>query len=378
MEENYMATTRNGHELKDMYNPETNTLDIRSNGLYPSNVLSNMCSNGFRFDGMVCGSMEGFLQSLKRKELDKQRQICSMKGGNARKMSVTSWQTDQIVWWKGQAIDRQSEEYQKLIRRAYQAMFEQSERFRAALMQTRGITLVHASGEPSSFKTILTPAEFCGILMNMRDSYDLRDKTKELEEKPIRRKKVIYFHGFGSSAASGTVKTLRGLLPDFDVVAPDIPVDPVEALPFLRGLCMNEVPDVVVGTSMGGMYAQQMRGYNRICVNPAFEMSKKSKMLTVGTHEYFKPRKDGTTHFEITSEIICHHAEMEEHQFDGITEADRKQVWGMFADNDQQVNGESLFLQYYNQVIHFSGEHRMDDKVIEDVLVPLIYRCVAK
>ena len=378
MEENYMATTGNGHEPKDMYNPETNTLDIRSNGLYPSNVLSNMCSNGFRFDGMVCGSMEGFLQSLKRKELDKQRQICSMKGGNARKMSVTSWQTDQIVWWKGQAIDRQSEEYQTLIRRAYQAMFEQNERFRAALMQTRGITLVHTSGEPSSYKTILTPGEFCGILMDMRDSYDLRDKTKELEEKSIRRKKLMYLHGFGSSAASGTVKTLRELLPDFDIVAPDIPFDPVEALPFLRGLCMNEVPDVVVGTSMGGMYAQQMRGYNRICVNPAFEMSKKSKMLTVGTHEYFKPRKDGTTHFDITSEIICHHAEMEKHQFDGITEEDRKQVWGMFADNDQQVNGESLFLQYYNQVIHFSGEHRMDDRVIEDVLVPLIYRCVAK
>ncbi|MDY4852366.1 MAG: hypothetical protein SO188_05940, partial [Prevotella sp.] len=147
-----------------------------------SNVLSNMYSNGFLFDGMECGSMEGFLQSLKRKELDKQRQICSMKGGNARKMSVTSWQTDQIVWWKGQAIDRQSEEYQQLIRRAYQAMFEQSERFRAALMQTRGITLVHTSGEPSSYKTILTPLEFCGILTDLRDHYDLRDKTKELSE----------------------------------------------------------------------------------------------------------------------------------------------------------------------------------------------------
>ena len=37
----------------------------------------------------------------------------------------------------GEAIDRQSEWYQKLIRRAYQAMFEQNERFRAALMQTQ-------------------------------------------------------------------------------------------------------------------------------------------------------------------------------------------------------------------------------------------------
>ena len=85
MEENYNATPRNGHESQDMYNPETNTLDIRSNGLYPSGVLSNLCSNGFRFDGIVCGSMEGFLQSLKQQDLDKQRQICSMKGGNARK-----------------------------------------------------------------------------------------------------------------------------------------------------------------------------------------------------------------------------------------------------------------------------------------------------
>ncbi len=58
-------------------------MDIRSNGQYPSGVLSNLCSNGFRFEGMVCGSMEGFLQSLKQQDKDKQRQICSMKGGNA-------------------------------------------------------------------------------------------------------------------------------------------------------------------------------------------------------------------------------------------------------------------------------------------------------
>ena len=359
-------------EENEMYNPETNTLDIRSNGLYPSNVLSNMCSNGFRFDGMICGSMEGFLQSLKRMELDKQRQICSMKGGNARKMSVTSWQTDQIVWWKGQAIDRQSPVYQQLIRNAYQAMFEQSERFRAALMQTRGMLLTHSTGEKNPYKTILTPDEFCGILTEMRDNYDKRDMTQELVEKSVRRKKLMYLHGFGSSAASGTVRTLRELLPDFDVVAPDIPVDPAEALPFLRGLCMNEVPDVIVGTSMGGMYAQQLRGYRRICVNPAFEMSKKSSLLSVGKHEYFKPRKDGTTHFEITPEIIRHHAEMEERQFDGITDESRKQVWGLFADNDRQVNCEALFLEHYNQVVHFHGEHRLDDDAIKEVLVPLV------
>lgn len=372
MVEDYMATTRNGHELKDMYNPETNTLDIRSNGLYPSNVLSNLCSNGFRLDGMICNSMEGFLQSLKRKELDKQRQICSMKGGYARKMTITSWQTDQIVWWKGQAIDRQGAEFQQLIRRAYQAMFEQSERFRAALMQTRGMILTHSSGSTDSYRTILTSAELCGILTELRDNYDQRDKTQELIEKSVHRKKLIYLHGFGSSAASSTVQTLMELLFEFDVIAPDIPVDPFEALSFLRGLCMNEVPDVIIGTSMGGMYAQQLRGYKRICINPAFDMSKKDSILSLGTHEYFKPRKDGTTHFDITKEIVRHHSEMEERQFEGITDNDREQVWGLFADNDQLVNYETLFSEHYSQVIHFQGGHRLDNEAIKVVLVPLI------
>lgn len=174
--EYYTTTSRKGREQIDYYNPETNTLDIRSNGMYPSGVLSNLCSNGFRFDGMICSSMEGFLQSLKHRDLDKQRQLCQMKGGNARKRSVSSWQTDQIVWWRGEPIDRQGNAYQVLLRRAYQAMFDQNERFRAALMTTRGITLVHSTGETDPYKTILTPQEFCDVLTEIRDNYDQRDK----------------------------------------------------------------------------------------------------------------------------------------------------------------------------------------------------------
>lgn len=73
---------------------------------------------------------------------------------------------------------------QLLIRKAYKAMFNQSERFRAALMSTRGVTLTHSTGEQSSYKTIITPDEFCGILMEMRDNYDKRDKQLP-KRKPI-------------------------------------------------------------------------------------------------------------------------------------------------------------------------------------------------
>jgi len=162
--------------LVDYFDRDANTLDIRSNGMYPSGVLSNLCSNAFRIDGVLCNSMEGFLQSLKHQDPNKQRQVCQLKGGNARKRSVTSWQTDQIVWWRGQAIDRQGDDYQRLLYRAYQALFDQNERFKAALMATRGITLTHTTGETDPYKTILTASELCQILTEIRDNYDKRDK----------------------------------------------------------------------------------------------------------------------------------------------------------------------------------------------------------
>ena len=97
---------------------------------------------------------------------------------------------------------------------------------------------------------------------------------------------MVYFHGFASSGATGTAELLRKIFPSSEILAPDIPVDPAEALPYLKAFCEEHHPDVVVGTSMGGMYAQQMRGFLRICVNPAFRMSTMSKVLHTGTFKF--------------------------------------------------------------------------------------------
>ena len=192
-------------------------LDIWSKSPYPANVLSNLCSNGFRFDGVLCGSMEGFLQSLKYQDANRQRQISSMKGKNAKNMTSTHWQTDQIVWWKSVAINRQSKEFQDLISRAYKAMFEQNERFRIALMSTRGMKLYHSQGEQNPYKTILTESEFCSVLTEMRDSYDINNKTPQ-------HKKRLYFDmdgvlvDFESALAKQDEQTLKEYEGRFDEI----------------------------------------------------------------------------------------------------------------------------------------------------------------
>ena len=85
-------------------------------------------------------------------------------------------------------------------------------------------------------------------------------------------KTIVYLHGFGSSGQSRTVKHLRMIMPEYKVLAPDIPVNPAEALPFLKNYCKENKPDLVIGTSMGGMYAMQMYEFKRICANPALRM----------------------------------------------------------------------------------------------------------
>lgn len=186
--------------------------------------------------------------------------------------------------------------------------------------------------------------------------------------------KILYFHGFGSSHASGTVQLLRNLLPEDEIVAPDIPVDPAEALPYLKQYCEDQCPDLIIGTSMGGMYAQQMRGYKRIIVNPAFNMSTMSKVLKTGEYEFYNGRYDKQKKFKITKDIIQHHNQMERMQFKDITAEDKLNVWGLFGINDPVVKTYDLFKKHYpaERAIRFEGGHRLNDKVIKKVMLPLI------
>lgn len=187
--------------------------------------------------------------------------------------------------------------------------------------------------------------------------------------------KLLYFHGFASSGASGTVQLLRKLLPSGEVVAPDIPVDPIEALSFLHQLAADEQPDVIVGTSMGGMYAHQMHGFLRVCVNPAFNMSSLSKVLRTGTHQWLNGRKDSEKTFRITADTLRHYKEVERHQFDDITPDDRERCYGLFGINDDTVNSANsirLFLKHYAHAERFEGGHQLNDKVIHKVLLPLL------
>jgi hypothetical protein len=183
----------------------------------------------------------------------------------------------------------------------------------------------------------------------------------------------MYVHGFGSSGQSGTVTRIREVLPNATVIAPDLPIRPEEAMALLHEVCEREQPDLIIGTSMGGMYTEMLYGYDRILVNPALQMGDTMKEHgMVGAQQFSNPRQDGVQDFMVTKALVKEYKEMTEQCFLGITDEEQKRVWGLFGDEDTTVNTFDLFHAHYPTAIRFHGEHRMNDQSFMHSVVPVI------
>lgn len=187
-------------------------------------------------------------------------------------------------------------------------------------------------------------------------------------------KKILYVHGFGSSGASGSARGLRMLLPKAEVIAPDLPVRPAEAMTLLHGICTDTKPDLIVGTSMGGMYAEMLYGIDRILINPAFRIA--DTMVShnmMGRQEFHNPRADGQTAFLVNKQLIAEFQETSTHCFAHAADAgERQRVYGLFGIHDDLVDTIGLFSEHYANAIRFDGGHYLNDHTLVHALMPVI------
>lgn len=146
-------------------------MDIKSGQGYPAGALSNFSPHPFVFRGVAVSSMEGLLQGLKCKDPEVQKHMCTLTGLAAKRAgSKKNWKRDQTLYWQGTPIPRGSVEYQELLDEAYNAMFDQNEKARKALIASKNANLTHSIGRTKKSETVLTRQEFCSRLMNKRRS----------------------------------------------------------------------------------------------------------------------------------------------------------------------------------------------------------------
>lgn len=187
--------------------------------------------------------------------------------------------------------------------------------------------------------------------------------------------KVLYIHGFASAGSTGSATQLRNHFypKGVQVLSPDVPVEPLRAIAFLRDYVVEHQPDLVVATSMGAMYAEQLRGIRRILVNPSFHMAKLLTFRGMGRQEFRNKREDGAKDFKVDKQMIAEFKEVEKQSFLGITSEEKQLVWGLFGIRDKNVNCQPDFRKHYGtaQMSLFDGEHYLNGEVLSKVIIPL-------
>ncbi len=93
-----------------------------------------------------------------------------MDGPTAKEKGMTTdWRPSQTLWWQGQPMARDGDEYQNFLTSAFTALYTQNENARVALLSTGDAELIHSIGVQDARETVLTEQEFCSRLMNVRN-----------------------------------------------------------------------------------------------------------------------------------------------------------------------------------------------------------------
>jgi predicted esterase YcpF (UPF0227 family) len=86
---------------------------------------------------------------------------------------------------------------------------------------------------------------------------------------------IFYFHGFASSERSWKIDLLKKRLTTETIIAPTLPVDPVEVVKlFEQVVVKNDKPGLVIGSSLGGFYAYYAASrfdIPAVLINPSIE-----------------------------------------------------------------------------------------------------------
>ena len=201
----------------------------------------------------------------------------------------------------------------------------------------------------------------------------MEENTKEKRPDLMAGKKIIYVHGFGSSGASGSARGLRILLPEATVISPDLPVHPTEAMELLHHLCETEKPDLIIGSSMGGMYAEMLYGFDRLLVNPAFQIADTmAEHNMMGRVTFSNPRQDGAKDFLVNKALQQEFREVSSHCFEGVNQEEQSRVYALYGIHDVLVHTFDLFSEHYTQAIRFNGAHFLNDHALVHCVLPVI------
>lgn len=123
---------------------------------------------------------------------------------------------------------------------------------------------------------------------------------------------AIYVHGLASGANATTYSKIAKAIPHFAWIAEDFGEELAKNAQQLENTIATCEPELIVGTSMGGLTVLYADAPNavKIVINPALSIADCVRhTIGLGKHPFFCKRLDGATEFELTEEMCCAYEE---------------------------------------------------------------------
>jgi len=85
---------------------------------------------------------------------------------------------------------------------------------------------------------------------------------------------ILYLHGFASCGDSNKSQLLKSYFGEDQVLSPDLPTAPAEAISFIKKLIIEHEVSLIIGSSLGGYYASyfaELLRMKAVLINPSTE-----------------------------------------------------------------------------------------------------------
>lgn len=106
----------------------------------------------------------------------------------------------------------------------------------------------------------------------------------------------LYIHGFNSDGDGWKAQALRRQFPESQVIAPDLPANPLEVMQLLgRVVTTSTAPIQLIGTSLGGFYAYCLSAQFQLpawLFNPSLEPYKTLNDRGIGDFKTWTKQRD--------------------------------------------------------------------------------------
>lgn len=319
---------------------------------HDSDKVKSICKE---IDGLVKNGLQGVGQNVRKLYDRRLAEFLHLNKAQTKEAPLTESEKKTVI----KVFD--------LLQEAYSAL--QNEDIVTADAKIRQAVYLIPEKENETIDTLIQEAERIYKLIQ-KASKPRQDKSK-----------ILFLHGFTSSGSCAIAEALKKHTRSFaNVTAPDLPLHPYEAMAMLKELCSSVEFDLIVGSSCGAFYGQQLvrsTGVPAILINPFFKMTEFLESR-IGTHSYKSIREDGVNAYDVTPELIEEFRRMESEQFKTYDEFNRERVWGLFGSEDTLAHFRDIFEVYYSTALDFKGGHTMTPTNVKRALVPAIKRMVAE